>query len=169
MNLPPEILSASGDEPGTSSGCCPPAMSHVLSRMFDFSLLTSITFIFLSISGFMALMALFVPFSFLPSYAIEIGIDSGDASFIMSLIGICNTVGRIIAGWLSDHPKVDALMVNNLALMMGGIATCFLPLMTNLSFLYAYAVLFGLAVGKGHPHSPNHTRQNYLNGINDTI
>ena len=42
---------------------------------------------------------------FFSGYANDLEIAEGDASFIMSLIGICNTVGRIIAGWISDHPK----------------------------------------------------------------
>lgn len=38
--------------------------------MFDFSLLTSPTFIVLGLAGFMSLMALFIPFMFLPGKAI---------------------------------------------------------------------------------------------------
>ena len=34
------------------------------------------------------------------------GIDKESASFLLSIIGITNTVGRVVCGALSDHPKV---------------------------------------------------------------
>lgn len=51
----------------------------------------------------------------------DVGIESSDTSFLMSLIGICNTVGRIIAGWISDHPKVSS--VENICSYLRFIAT----------------------------------------------
>ncbi|RXG68736.1 Monocarboxylate transporter 5 [Armadillidium vulgare] len=144
-NIPPMDVLADNEK---SAGCCSCALSikHVLLKIFDFSLMTSPTFIVLSVSGFLALMSLFVPFNFLPSFCTDNGIAPADTSFLMSLIGICNTVGRIIAGWISDHPKVDALVVNNLALIIGGVATVLLPLMTDLSLMYFYAVVFGFSL-----------------------
>lgn len=32
--------------------------------------------------------------------------DKESASFLLSIIGITNTVGRVVCGALSDHPKV---------------------------------------------------------------
>lgn len=46
--------------------CCPTALTNVIFRIFDFSLLASVTFVVLGIAGFLSLMALFVPFMFLP-------------------------------------------------------------------------------------------------------
>ena len=135
-------------------GCLPPAATTVLTQMFDFSLFKSPTFILLSTAGMLSLLSLFVPFYFLPSYisknADKFGLDedavSSVQSFIMSLIGICNTIGRLIAGWISDRPKVDAILVNNIALIVGGLATCLLPVISSVSLLYVYGVLFGFSV-----------------------
>ena len=35
------------------------------------------------------------------------GADKESASFLLSIIGITNTVGRVACGALSDHPKVS--------------------------------------------------------------
>lgn len=34
------------------------------------------------------------------------GADEGSQATLVSTIGITNTLGRIICGWISDHPKV---------------------------------------------------------------
>ncbi|KAG0716397.1 Monocarboxylate transporter 14 [Chionoecetes opilio] len=126
--------------------CCPMALTNILARMFDFSLLSSPTFIVLGMAGFMSLMALFVPFMFLPGYAELQGIGKNSIATLLSTIGITNTIGRILCGWVSDHPKVDALYVNNFSLMLGGGATMLLPLVSDESLLLAYSVAFGFAV-----------------------
>lgn len=42
----------------------------------------------------------------LPGYAADEGIDKGSIATLVSTIGITNTIGRIVCGWISDHPKV---------------------------------------------------------------
>lgn len=39
-------------------------------------------------------------------YAEMQGADEGTQATLVSTIGITNTLGRIICGWISDHPKV---------------------------------------------------------------
>ncbi|XP_045582526.1 monocarboxylate transporter 14 isoform X2 [Procambarus clarkii] len=126
--------------------CCPTALTNIITRIFDFSLLASPTFVVLSVAGFMSLMALFVPFMFLPGYAEQQGISKGSIATLVSTIGITNTIGRILCGWVSDHPKVDALWVSNFSLILGGGATVLLPLISDESLLLAYSVAFGLSV-----------------------
>lgn len=55
------------DEEKTGLCSCTASIKPVLQRIFDFSLLSSATFIILALSGFLALLSLFVPFNFLPS------------------------------------------------------------------------------------------------------
>lgn len=144
--LPPMEDIAEEEKNGGHCRCCPTAITSVITRIFDFSLLASPTFVILSIAGFLSLLALFVPFMFLPGYAGEHGADEGSRATLVSTIGITNTLGRIICGWVSDHPKVNALFVNNISLMLGGGATILLPFISDESLLLLYAVVFGFAV-----------------------
>ena len=41
--------------------------------------------------------------------AIQNGVDKDSASRLLSIIGITNTIGRVICGWVADHPKVACL------------------------------------------------------------
>jgi hypothetical protein len=36
--------------------------------------------------------------------------------------------GRVFFGWFSDHPKVDALTVSNLAILSSGLSVMIMPL-----------------------------------------
>ncbi|ROT63610.1 putative monocarboxylate transporter [Penaeus vannamei] len=144
--LPPMEDIAEEEDSESRIRCCPTALTNVIFRIFDFSLLASVTFVVLGIAGFLSLMALFVPFMFLPGYAELQGADDGTKATLVSTIGITNTLGRIICGWISDHPKVDALHVNNFSLMIGGAATMILPFISDQSLLLTYSVAFGVSV-----------------------
>lgn len=43
---------------------------------------------------------------FFLGYAAQQGISEGSIATLVSTIGITNTIGRIVCGWVSDHPKV---------------------------------------------------------------
>ena len=49
-------------------------------------------------------------------------IDKENASFLLSVIGIANTVGRIVLGWISDKPWLNRLYTYNFSLAICGIS-----------------------------------------------
>ena len=61
--------------------------------------------------------------------------------------GIANTFGRVLVGWVSDRPWADALMINNVALMVGGIATIASPYCTDYWMFVVYSIIFGCGIG----------------------
>ena len=67
---------------------------------------------------------------------------------MLFLTGIANTIGRVLCGWVSDRPWADPLLINNIALMVGGAATVASPFCTNYGMFATYAALFGLGIGK---------------------
>ena len=46
------------------------------------------------------------------------GLLPEQASYLISMIGITNTVGRVAIGWLSDIPCVSPLVVNLVSLLI---------------------------------------------------
>lgn len=77
----------------------------------------------------------------------ELGADKESASFLLSIVGITNTVGRVVCGALSDHPKVNVLLVNNAALTLGGLVTILSPFFPSYEMQIVYACLFGISIG----------------------
>ena len=47
------------------------------------------------------------------AHAIEMGIDKTLAAFLLSIGGIISVVGKLVVGYVCDHPKVVITVLNN--------------------------------------------------------
>lgn len=74
------------------------------------------------------------------------GIDQSSASFLLSIIGITNTIGRVICGWIADFPWINSLLLNNICLVISTIAVSLTPLCSSYSAYIAMAIFFGIAI-----------------------
>nr|CAH0110447.1 unnamed protein product [Daphnia galeata] len=138
-NIPEVVEETDGKK--KSNGCM-----RAVSSLIQFSLFKSPTFNLLCFASFITFLGFFVPFMFLAARAEQLGADKESASFLLSIIGITNTLGRVACGALSDHPKVNVLMVNNAALTLGGVVTIATPFFPAYEMLIVYACLFGLSI-----------------------
>ncbi len=90
----------------------------------------------------------FTPFIYLPHHSMSFGVSYFKATFLVSLIGAFNTVGRVGAGWLADRSWADGLVIQNSALIVAGLASMVMPFIANYIVLAILASVFGLCVGK---------------------
>ncbi|XP_050398485.1 monocarboxylate transporter 12 [Patella vulgata] len=130
--------------------CCKPSMEfrETIHQMLDFSLLNDVIFVMFAVSNFFTSIGFNMPFIYIPDRALEAGIDESRAAFLLSVIGIANTVGRVLFGWLSDRSGVNRLMLYNTALTICGIATALSPYCGgNYALLVTYCAVFGLFIG----------------------
>ena len=58
-------------------------------------------------------LAVYVPYVYLPNMTSSKGIDSESAAFIISLIGVSNTIGRVVIGAIVDLPWVNQIELWN--------------------------------------------------------
>lgn len=75
------------------------------------------------------------------------GIPHNSASFLLSIIGITNTFGRVFCGYIADFPKVDSLLLNNCCLVISTIAVAATPFCVTYEHYIIMAIFFGLAIG----------------------
>ncbi|CAL1283660.1 unnamed protein product [Larinioides sclopetarius] len=129
------------------SGCLSPAMRDTFRQMLDMSLLRSPTFLLLGAGGFLTLAGFFIPFMFVVDRAVQQGITMEEATYILPVIGLTNTIGRVFCGWISDRPSLNALTINNCALVIGGLATALSTCVNSIAFLLSYGALFGFCIG----------------------
>ena len=130
---------------------CSPEMKDAFRQMMDFSLLKNPLFLMFAISNLFTSIGFCVPYTFLPDRAILLGIHENKAAFLIAVIGIANTVGRVVFGWLSDRPFVNRLWLYNTALTLCGICTALSAFCTTYELLAAYAASFGVFIGEyGH-------------------
>ncbi|CAG5118616.1 unnamed protein product [Candidula unifasciata] len=119
---------------------------QILCDMFDIRLMLSPVFALLVLSSFVTLLAFYVPFFYFPEKGVLVGMSESSATFLLSIVGITNTIGRLLCGWLADRPWVNTLHLNNSALILAGIALLFCPLCKSEEPLAALAAIFGLCV-----------------------
>ncbi|XP_045213135.2 monocarboxylate transporter 4-like [Mercenaria mercenaria] len=98
-----------------------------ISTMFDFDLLKSPTFLIYGLSCFFCMLGFYIPFTFIPDLAEEIGVTSQKGAWLISIIGILNTVTRVAAAWLADRSWADPTKINGVVLTLCGIARLFVP------------------------------------------
>lgn len=106
-------------------------------------LLTNLPFMLLSLSNLFATQGLYIPYMFLPSLATSKGIEAVNASFLISIVGISNTICRILSGLLTDLPGVSALVVTFVALGVGGLAPLAMPFCHSYWSFVIVSVMFG--------------------------
>jgi len=101
-------------------------------------------FVLIVLANIVGMLGFYIPYVLAVSRAVTVGIDKGQAAFLLSIIGIANTIGRVVIGAISDHPKINALWVHNFTLAVTGIIQFFVPLCTTYATLCVYAAIFGL-------------------------
>ncbi|XP_058806582.1 monocarboxylate transporter 13 [Phymastichus coffea] len=135
------LPSAAAAGPGTGSG---PGAARRAPR---FSLLRDPLFVVFCLSNFCTSIGFNVPYVYLIPQASTLDIDKKTASTLLSIIGVANTLGRVLLGYVSDKPWVDRLIVYNCCLTVCGAATMLCPLCPDFATLAAYAAVYGFAAG----------------------
>lgn len=152
ISIPRPSRNEMGDvEKGEACDMCPclvlpESFKSALSQMMDFSLLKDPVFMLIAVSNLFGMAGLYVPFVYLVDCAKFDGIESGKASFLLSIIGITNTVGRIACGYFADFPQVNALFVNNCCLIISTISVAVTPFCHSYGAYMTTAIFFGIAV-----------------------
>ena len=100
------------DEDETKPNC----LRTIINESCNPRLLTNAPFMLLCFSNLFATQGLYIPYVFLPKLAIERGVSDVNAAFLISIVGICNTIGRILSGMLTDLPGVSAMVVTFIGL-----------------------------------------------------
>jgi len=101
-----------------------------------FALLRDWAFMMFAISNFLTSLGYPIPYTFVPDNAQKLGLTAVQGSYLVGLIGISNTVARLVLGLLSQ--RVDRLFLYNTCLVICGITMAF-----SNYFQPATAAIFG--------------------------
>lgn len=85
----------------------------------DFSIFHDWIFIIFTLSNFCTSIGFNIPYVFLVPLGKSLQIAK--PSYLLATIGIANTIGRIVLGYLADKPFVNRLLVYNICLTICGI------------------------------------------------
>ncbi|KAF4072306.1 hypothetical protein AMELA_G00261610 [Ameiurus melas] len=116
-------------------------------KVLDFSLLKNPFFCIYTWSLVFSQLAYFIPYFHLSARARTLGIDPMDASFIISVAGITETVAQLASGWVTDRNLVHKYHYHKAYLILCGIVNLLSPLATSFLQLMIYAVFFAIFCG----------------------
>ncbi|XP_063858697.1 uncharacterized protein LOC135099926 isoform X3 [Scylla paramamosain] len=134
------------DDSEETCSCLPESIRGTLSQMMDFSLLKNPIFLLIGVANLFGMLGFYTPFVYLPSAAIEKGVDPEYATFLISLIGITNTIGRVLSGIIADLPCVSPLWINNICIIMSGVCVFLTPFASSYSSFVVLSLFFGFFV-----------------------
>ncbi|XP_053403919.1 monocarboxylate transporter 12-like [Mercenaria mercenaria] len=125
---------------------CMSSCSCDVSSFFDLEVLKSPSLWVYGMSCFICNIGFYIPFTFLPDLADSFGMTSQQGAMLISIIGILNTIGRVAAGWVADRKWADTTTIDGVALIIGGVATLFVPKYTLYAISAVYCGVFGIII-----------------------
>jgi Major Facilitator Superfamily len=120
---------------------------HTLSELMDLRLMLDVVFVLFAISNFLTSIGFVVPYIFLPARGRKRGLSESESAWLISAVGISNTIGRVVFGYIADFKFVNRLMMYNTALVLCGVASIGSSVCFNFALLMVYSFIFGLLIG----------------------
>ncbi|CAG5118605.1 unnamed protein product [Candidula unifasciata] len=126
--------------------CLPKSAQETMEEMLDLSILKEKSYWCVLLGNFFCMLGFYVPFVYVPDRALELGIPEDKAAFLISIIGITNTIGRVLTGVLINFLNLDCAAVTSGALLIAGIVTAICPFCHTYPSLAAVSAIFGVCV-----------------------
>lgn len=121
---------------------------HKLSRFLpNFSMFNEPKFAFAAAGIFFMEWGLFIPLTFIVSYAAANGQDANSSYTVLSYLNAGSVVGRFLPGFLSDRLGRFNVIIVTISLCCATVLGLWLPAGGSQSLTISFAVLFGFASG----------------------
>lgn len=104
-------------------------------------------FAFASVGIFFMEWGLFVPLTFIVSYAAAHGQDATESYLLLSYLNAGSVLGRVLPGFLADRLGRFNVIIVTIALCVVTVLALWLPAGSSQAMVIAYSVLFGFASG----------------------
>ena len=120
-------------------------MKRVIKMLIDPSILKQPLYVMFAVSNFILYFWYDVPYIFMADRAKELGIEESKASFLISALGIVNTLGQILYGVIGDW-NVNLNLLYGISLMFCGFFVLVVPMFTTFIPLAILSGLFGFFI-----------------------
>ncbi|KAH8687964.1 major facilitator superfamily domain-containing protein [Tricladium varicosporioides] len=123
-----------------------PKAIDAVDRKFDRSVLLKATFLTITFSNVFQSLGFFLPSSYLPSYATDIGLSTIQGAFVLSFLNLTQIIGQMGMGHISDHydariPMLASTFLSAVVVLLGW------GFSKTLETLVTFSASFGLVAG----------------------
>ena len=115
-----------------------------LSNLIDTWFWFNPSLMLLLLSRFLGHFSLVLFFMFLPTLLLEFGYSLEEASLMLTVLGITNTVSRIVVGAMMDHPRISPAMLTTVGFTIQAILQFLLPFVENYAILMTLGGVIGI-------------------------
>ncbi|GFT63000.1 monocarboxylate transporter 14 [Nephila pilipes] len=121
---------------------------NAAAEMLGLSLLGNYIFLIFVVGTFMQFFGIMAPFVYICHKAMEINVaNASQASILLSIVGVFNTIGNVFFGICADRVKFRVLYIYCLCFVVNGIATMMTSLISQYYQMAFYSIIFGLTYG----------------------
>ncbi|CAH0564857.1 unnamed protein product [Brassicogethes aeneus] len=118
---------------------------EVVKDVMQFSLFLELHFFLLCLSTVILFTWFIVPYFYLVKHMTIFGYSENQASFVIAVIGVTNTIGMVVLGWAGDRPWMNVGKAYAICLMLCGIfCSAMLFFTSNHTMIVVCSGLFGL-------------------------
>ncbi|XP_045771762.1 monocarboxylate transporter 14-like [Maniola jurtina] len=127
-----------------------------LADMFNVSLFKKATFNLLCFGTIIIFVWFIVPYFYLAEHMIQEGYTEDDGAFMLSLIGITNTIGMVSLGWIGDFPNISISNLYAVCLILCGASVAAIPQAASSYWILAsICAAFGLLFAASFTFTPS--------------
>ncbi|KAK0615269.1 major facilitator superfamily domain-containing protein [Bombardia bombarda] len=114
-------------------------------KMFAFNAFKEFTFTFFTISQFFGILGIWVPFFFIQTYAIEHGIDSSFAFYLLTILNAGSVFGRVVPNYFAD--KIGPLNIMIIACFVSSLLSFCWIAVNSKAGIIVFCILYGFFSG----------------------
>lgn len=127
----------------------------IIKSIFDFSLFLEYKFAMMSLSTLFLFIWYIIPYFYITEFLRKFGYSEEASAYLISIIGIFNTVGMIGLGWIGDQKWCNVTKTYAFCLVVCGISMFCIPLATgSYTFLMTLCAVFGVTFGSSFSFTP---------------
>merc|ERR1712106_122003 len=108
-------------------------------------------FIIFCFSNFLLYFWYDVPYVYTIEYAENfLNVPNSDSAQILSIIGVLNTIGEVLVGWLSDQPWMSSLTLYAMCMCVCGFVTALIPYVKSYSMVLVLSAFYGFFISANY-------------------
>ncbi|XP_067127605.1 monocarboxylate transporter 9-like [Centruroides vittatus] len=125
-------------------------LKDVIIDMFDLSIFKNLRYTIFCISNFLLYACVDVPYVYLPDNAINHGVDKEAASFLISILGILNTGGVVMVGYIGDKSWIDSSVLYSAFIAISGVVMGAIPLIIDYYGTASLVAIYGFTISANY-------------------
>lgn len=130
-------------------------LKDVLCDMMDVRLLTNFKYALFCLSNFLLNACVDNPYVYIPDHAASLPlIKKESGAYIISIVGVLNTLGVVMVGYVGDKPWIDPSLLYAMCTIIAGASVALIPLLSTYLTLAAASAVYGFTISANYTLVP---------------